>query len=234
MSAVQSEGIVFRAPRSEAELEDLMRLRYRVYYDHDGMRAFLTPNPHAIDLDAYDTNAHHVGLFRDDTPVGYARLITITRGPQAEWVESIARRHPGLSPQVQADAQLPVLNYAKHVINQAKDWLLGRGGQIVEASRLSLAAEHRSYRMGRFFAHALVSYWYLAGFDTAVVSVRVSHARMWKSIGFRVAPGTQEYDLKGFQANVLVLSRQWLPRKEQKIVYAMTQQFRRDGQMLAA
>jgi hypothetical protein len=232
MSAVQSQ-IMFRPARSEAELEKLLRLRYQVFNNDDDVRPFLIPNAHEIDMDAYDVNAHHVGLFRGDDPIGAARLITLRRGPQAEWVESVAVRHRGLPLQGPTERPLPVLGYTKDIY-RAWEWLLNRGGEIVEASRLSLAAEHRSYRLAHFFADALVSYSLFAGFDAALVNARVAHTRMWQSVGFRTAPGTREYHRMGVQFNVLVVVKDWLPQEKQEILSSMTGRFQRDGHLLAA
>lgn len=233
MRSVRTQSIVFRPAESEAELESLLRLRYRVFEGGD-VRAFLTPNEFGIDLDSYDINAHHVGLFRDDVPIGYARLITKMSGPQREWIESIVRRYPGLrtSWSEETTAPFPVLSYAGD-IGETREWILGRKNGVVEASRLSLVPEQRSFRLVRFMSRALVSYWRFAGYETAVMACRTTHVRMWESMGFRPAPGTREFDCKGIPARVLVITRDWLPDVEREIVGRMAGEFSR-RQMIAA
>jgi N-acyl-L-homoserine lactone synthetase len=234
MSAVQPQ-IMFRPARSEAELEELLRLRYDVYSAHHIMSRFLTPNELGIDMDAYDVNAHHLGLFRENSPIGCARLIALACGPQAEWIQSIGRRHGGLLawPFESPEAPLPAMSYAKE-IEPALGALLGRGNHVAEASRLSLVADQRSRGLANFFAHAIISYWLLNGFDTAVVFCRLSHTRMWKSVGFRLAPGTRELAYKGVPCNVLVVRRDWIPLEAREIAYRLADQFQLHGHLLAA
>jgi hypothetical protein len=234
MSAVQTP-ILFRPARSEAELEKLLRLRYHVYSDHPIMSRFLTRNELGIDMDAYDVNAHHLGLFSEDGPIGSARLVTLSRGPQADWIESIGRRHDELlAPSFASpDAPLPAMSYTNEIA-PALGAFVGRDNHVAEASRFSLVPDQRSHGLAHFLTHAIITYWMLNGFDTAVVFCRVSHTRMWKSVGFLLAPGTSEFPYNGIRFNVLVVRRDWIPIETQEIAYGLADQFQRHGQLLAA
>jgi hypothetical protein len=236
MLSANSDQILFRPARSEAELEALLRLRYRVFDGHD-VRAFLTPNPYEIDIDSYDVSSHHVGLFTGNEPIGYARLITLNRGPQAEFVESVMNRYvyvPVCHPN--ANSPLPVLEYAPD-IDQTKNWIIRRasaGHNIVEPSRLSLEPSASAHRMARFMGCALVSYWLAFGFDTAVMACRVKHVTYWALFGFNTAPGTRVFEINGIPARVLVLTKDELAPRQKTTVFAMARELDRSGSILYA
>ncbi len=232
MSAQRSEPIIFRPAKSEAELEELLRLRYRVY-DDSVLRGFISQTELGIDVDAFDLRSHHVGLFRGDQPIGYARLITLARGPQGNWVDAILRRtrhdhsaRPGMS--------LPVLAYAKSA-RETKIWIERRakaGFRIAEAGRLSLRNEERSMRLMGFMGHALVGYWVASGFDIAIMGCRLAHSRYWESLGFRGGPATQEAQFNGVSGRVLTLERSDIAPKVQQVVIALTRELEQSGQVV--
>src|SRR5678816_2590659 len=200
MERSTTNQVALRPPHSEAELITLLKLRYRVFTG-EATRVFLTPNGHAIDVDRFDVNAHHLGLFNDDAPIGYARMITFDRGPQARWIDSITGSHslqiaPGHDDELDP---LPALYHGRH-FPQLRDWVINRlkrGEVIVEPSRLSIDAAWRSVSVGHFMLRRLVRYTMSSRFDSAILSCSPTHASMYVNHGFRMAPETHEIVVRG-------------------------------------
>jgi hypothetical protein len=221
--------ITFRAVGNSAELEALMRLRYETFIDSP-VQAFVCPNGSGIDIDRFDINAHHVGLFRGDIGIGYARLITLTTGPQASLVSEVASRN-AFNVGGDHDGTLPVLGYAPG-LKDTHQWVLshsndGRG--VIEAGRLALAAGDRSRRMGHFFGQALVAYWLASEFAAAVIACRPTHVRFWEQLGFRAAPGTNELTYRGCEGRILILTPELIPDSTRQVIEPMVSELLRFG-----
>jgi len=197
--------------------------------------AFVMPNRHGIDVDAFDVNAHHVGLFRGDTPMGYARLVTFARGPHAAWIESLRNRYPELAhSRTPVDSPLPIFEYAGN-IDETRHWIMRHaadGRSVVEAGRLSLSSEEGPGRLVVFMGNALVSYWMSCGFDIALMACRVSHSRYWESLGFQAAPGTCDAEYNGVAGRVLVMTKSTLKPKAQQVVSPLAREFDRSGRIV--
>ena len=64
----------FREIVDEDELEKFMRLRYETYFN-SSMRNFLQINDEKIDIDIYDLHSRHFGLFCEEKPIGFIRVV---------------------------------------------------------------------------------------------------------------------------------------------------------------
>jgi FixJ family two-component response regulator len=206
---------LFRESESAEELQELMRLRYAVFRLEPRLQAFVKENAAGIDLDAYDPNSRHLGLFRIDSResgcVGYIRIVTEHAENQAARVREIAARHPQAEdPLASEPRSLPFMAYwpDRDAVLSIVDEAARRGQSLTEASRLSVSPEFREKATVEFFLDAVVSGWLALGYRIYFACCRVAHRRAWGPRGFGEVPGTTVHDLPGVgKSCCLVLTR---------------------------
>ncbi len=68
------EQFTFRKIEHKEELKCFMKLRYQTYRSSD-LNCILRQNNHQLDINVFDIHSEHFGLFCNDQPAGYVRLV---------------------------------------------------------------------------------------------------------------------------------------------------------------
>lgn len=164
---IQSD-IIFREIATADALIPFLQLRYRLFRGSDDpyLNLVVPENPEALDLDRYDRQAWHLGLFRRDghgeEAVGYSRFILETDTPMGAQLAGLAGRYPRsarvletapaapwLALEKVAGLEAPVRQYA------AEARRLGCR-HVVEVSRTCIDDAARSYPLTRWLYRCLM------------------------------------------------------------------------------
>ena len=150
------EYYVFRQPRSVDELEELIRLRYRVYRN-SRMQKFEPKATFGLNISNDDLRAHHFGLFLNDTKaIGYHRQVGEFLSPQFTQVIELAEQYPDCMERLQKAPSypLPILNYwPEHdkIVTYYKS-LKAQGKKVEEPTRFSLDPSYCSLELAKHIA----------------------------------------------------------------------------------
>lgn len=218
MDGSGSNAIMVRPPQSVSELDDLFRLR-RWIYQRSPLRPFMGTHPHPVDLDVYDVNACHLGLYMDSAgdcePVGYMRAVTAATGPQASLVRAVAARYSGLEDTLSdlPEWPLPVLNYFPQP-EPLRRWYrdrIGVGRGVAEPGRVMLLPRYRNTGIARSMSIIIAAECVRHGFRDALWGCSARHTRYYQALGCLVPKGICPAQAKGVDVNVLVSSWESLP-----------------------
>lgn len=178
---------IFREPKSLKDLENLLRLRYRVFSDTN-LRCFVEQNLDEIDLDPFDLNAKHFGLFKMDCePVGYCRVVETHSDFNNDLLITIAKKYNQTHKIMEEPADpLPTMTYFEP--NDAtKVWLnnaLKNNTKLVEPGRLSVQKGERLIGHTRQMTAAACSIYYIIRKTQAILSCNVSYGEFYQKYGF--------------------------------------------------
>ena len=225
---------VVREPRNVQELESLLRLRYREFQPH-GM---IAENPYALDLDYFDQNAYHVGLFREEngvsTAIGSMRMVISTPTRFQPMIQEIAAQASCLMQKLAETPlkPLPLFNYAPFPEALKEFWSEAQrqGHGVFEGSRFCIQKEASNTGLATFLleganaisAHRLPNYiWCNA--------VTTRHEACYSRSGYRRISRTGCFDHPHGQACVLHASMGTLPLEKRLRIEKMQSQFEAHG-----
>jgi len=184
---------------SEEELEIFLRLRYDGFCKSSSS-LFVTRNNKAIDVNYYDRNSLHYGIYiwedKKADPVGYFRIIleepTIADG----WVKNISLR-AGLThlTKNKPPSMFPCLGiYPNDNLEQEFYTRKIPSEKVGEVSRFFIVLSERSFRLSlqiirSAFAIALLH------IQHAFVGCFHDHSMAYMKFGFRQCPGSKTFSL---------------------------------------
>ncbi len=183
---------VFRAANSVSELKSLLQLRYRGYLESK-CASLMHQNDHGLDLDGYDMQARHFGLFecngRSQRPIGYIRFAQDTVSPQLKEIWQLSMAYPDLVNQLEynPDKPYPVLGHLEdsEPVQTFYQDIRNDGKSMVEGSRMVLDANYRSLGFSRFIIESAVSVClYSFAYDYSVLACVPNHRRFYERFGF--------------------------------------------------
>lgn len=181
---------VVREPRDMGELEALLRVRYSVFRAHE-MRFLVQENEHGLDVDAWDKQAWHIGLYKQTAteclPIGYMRFIH--NGPECfPLVCELGEKYPGLGEVIaqQPPAAHPFLVRYGPLLSPE---LLGAShkapGKLAEVSRFALLDSEKSPVVSRFMVESVTAICHLCKRVDTVFQVGAHHAPFYQRYGYR-------------------------------------------------
>ncbi len=202
--AIESETATyyeFREVTDANELEQIFRLRYRVYRACD-LRHFVPENEYGLDLDAYDLRSHHYGLFHCENGqsrvIGCVRVVTDRETDAAPAIRLIAKFHRRFEPVIakRPPEVFPMLEYVpfKEQITKLIQSSQRKGLSAVESGRLVIDPGHQFQLLGRklILAAAAASFGYY-GYDQVLAFTYRVALRFYQHAGFRIVPGTGQF-----------------------------------------
>lgn len=187
----------YREIRTEPELLEVLRLRYRVYRACR-LHGFCPPNSEGIDVNCWDATARHFGLYRETasgrTLIGCFRVVdeSVTAHDLTEYVAAssaiaaTAFRSPPAYP-------LPMFSYSPEceaIEDDYRQWTRS-GEHVVEVGRLCLLPEFRRLDLARLIAETTLGHGFFGSYnvDRAVFTVDLHHARFYERYGFAEITG---------------------------------------------
>jgi predicted GNAT family N-acyltransferase len=239
---------VFREVRTEAELRDVLALRYQVYCETPGLKGLGSLDPTTgLDMDAYDLVSHHFALFARDgareTVVGTLRIAGKQIGPLSRALGEIAVGHHSLESRLASArlAPLPMLSHLEQApaVRAVHDACVARGERVAEAGRLAVRPELRmaAARMGLRLSHfivtgALAVGSYLLRLDRVFVDCDAAIGSFYRRFGFEPLPGGEAtYNAQfGIAFSVFEATPATVPAVLRPEVERLAQQFAADGE----
>ncbi len=208
-----SSYLVIKEVRTEAEIESLMRKRYQIYRQ-SVLREFCPPTPDEINLDGWDLQAHHFGLFLESGGglelVGNLRVVRDSLVPWHEAIRRIAERHPGFLERlsIPEGACFPLLSYWPDAAAVRERYLEAkqRGESVAEPGRLAVDPVVRRAGVAAFMAEAATGFFFFFFLlDHAILTCKPSHRRLYLPLGFAQLPGTTAHTIPGTGVELLCL-----------------------------
>ncbi|MBI5022090.1 MAG: GNAT family N-acetyltransferase [Ignavibacteriales bacterium] len=230
----------FRQLESTNELKQFLLLRYSIYRE-SRLAMFSPENDLGIDLDCYDVNSVHFGLFEHSDgisrPVGYIRMITDQRGPFANEIISIASESQELYRKVtDTPAEpFPIISYCPdgQVIKEFCEKVQSSGKKVVEASRFSLDKSIRGHKMADHFLTAISASFIVHDVEFSLMTCHLLHKSFYSGFGFRQVEGTVDYytELYNYRFFCLTGSAEYLPDAVKDRVLQMAEAYDTTGRI---
>lgn len=236
-----STYFVFREAKSVAELEDLFRLRYRVYQS-GRLARFIAKNDLGMDVDCYDPRSRHFGLFEVsngvEEAIGYLRVVEDRYLADMTHMAEFCKKYPELAQKAHQPFvhPFPLMNYIpdKALVRQRYAEIRGSGGQLVEAGRMVLDECHRSLRLARhIFECAIVIYFLNKKANHAMACCDTSKKAFYAIYGFNHFEGTSEGDVAGIgvSSTLTFAAADRIPVKVQARLQEMAVVYRETGRI---
>jgi hypothetical protein len=184
---------------SEDQLEQFLKLRYTCFF-HSSSRLFITKNENEIDINYYDRNSNHYGLYLQQgnslEPVGYFRIILEEPTKADAWIRSISERL-GMSEFVEQKSKAtfpcfdiyPGIELARDFYGQKKP-----NAKAGEISRLAIIKSERSVRLSMQLLKS-ASVVVLSYLQYAFVACFLEHSKAYTRLGFNQYPGSSTFSL---------------------------------------
>lgn len=214
MSVYQSY-CVLRPARTINELETLFRLRYQGYLNSD-CATLVHQNPVGFEIDEYDPNAQHLGLFqvmgKKQVAIGYMRQVQAAKSDFSPWVHELAKAYPAAAASIHRDInhELPLLACCQNVteIEQFYQTMTAGGARFAEASRFVFAPHIRAAGYARFVVEGSAAFVFdHYNYDYSIIACHPHHAPFYESYGFFKLLDGEANDYNGLKASILVLDR---------------------------
>ena len=182
---------------SEPELELFLRFRYDGFCK-SASSLFVTKNNNAIDVNYYDRNSQHYGIYRrhnkKTTPVGYFRIVLEEPTIADEWVKNISLRE-GLTQLTEhkPTSMFPCLGiYPNADLEQEFYTKKISSEKAGEVSRFLIIQSERSLRLSlqiirSAFAIALLH------IQHAFAGCFLAHSKAYMKFGFKQCPGSSTF-----------------------------------------
>ncbi|MBP6812073.1 MAG: hypothetical protein KA138_11165 [Saprospiraceae bacterium] len=232
--STQLTRFVVREPRNVKELESLLRLRYQEFQPH-GM---IAENPYALDLDYFDQNAYHVGLFREEngvsSAIGSMRMVVSTPTRFQPMVQEIAARASYFMQKLTETPlkPLPLFNYAPFSEALDRFWNTAqcKGFGVFEASRFCIRKDSSTMGLATFLMEGAnaISAQLLPNYIWCN-AVTTRHEACHRRNGYHRIPGTDCFDHPHGQACILHASMETLPVEKRLRIEKMQSQFEAHG-----
>ncbi len=224
----------FREIKSEAELEHFMHLRYERYMKSSN-KSFVKLNENKIDIDVYDLNSKHFGLFYKEAPVGGFRLINHKSEIYDEKAFNIGLKYGVFNEELHSrenlikhdypdfpfisNSEIPrsISSFYKSVTKQKND--------ILEGSRLVLIGKHNGLRLAKFLVECSIVYSIICSKKHYVLNCRSTHERFYKGYGFRTINDDDRSYLKEKTESAALLSLSSIGSKFHDSFHEMAYQF---------
>jgi predicted GNAT family N-acyltransferase len=188
------ERFTLRVLTTASEFASAFRLRYDAYRDLGYLPA---AGAHALDVDAYDARAHHVGAFAPDGDlVATARFVTAQRVPPVgraiDDVIALAG-DPDLLSLSAAEPHWPLPAIASAELASALDRVAGPGRRVCELGRVVVRRSRRGRGLHLALFTAGAAHCAEADPPVFIGSCHPDHALLWAACGFAPLPGAGEY-----------------------------------------
>ena len=176
----------FREIQSPEEMMSWLKLRYTIY-NSTRCAGFLSENDLEIDIDAYDLQSKHYGLFVEEADqqklIGGLRIIQ--NRPVLSSIRILKKLNLMEFCQEKPEEVLPSLSYFPDDKETHFSPLLANNPLATEGSRLVLNKEYQSLRLAKFIISNAIILHMMAKDDwVAFVSCNPLHARLYRSFGF--------------------------------------------------
>jgi len=183
-------GYVVRLAETADALMAILKVRYEVMRVEFPM--YVAENPIGIDIDQWDAQAHHLGLWKiedgREEPVGYMRVIQTSPTIAGEEVFKIVKMFPTLEDRIKKTSNNPIKFLDKYQdFKEAKIKYDGFPNEkIMEGSRLAVKKECRELNPGRFLVETSFALFYNKDvFHHGFIEVRENHFPAYYRYGFR-------------------------------------------------
>ncbi len=188
----------YREAQNTTELEALLKLRYKVYRN-SALSNFCPENNAQLDLNPFDLNSRHFGLFENEEgvekPVGYMRVVQQERSPSANQVLEIAKKACSKLAdclQQPITKPFPLMTYFRgsEKVDSVLTQLNEHGLKMCEASRFVFAEEVRSLQLAKFVTESSIAIYRALGFYSSIITCSITHSRFYNQYGFSQLKGT--------------------------------------------
>lgn len=233
----------FREITDQKKLEHFFHLRYAIYVN-SRLKGFLKENAYNLDLDIYDLHALHYGLFSENEPIGYLRLVLHKRKHYNSDVLEIGQKYGIYSQTTHAKPAVlqsnypdfPFLNYP-HVPKAVKEYYedaKNRRISFVEASRLIVLSDFRQSFTSKFLVKCAVTVFKILFMSSkeAVINCIKRHERFYAGYGFSAIANSEEAYVTGSTLTRILLSSTQIPKHLHSLFEEIAEEFTQTGKII--
>ena len=237
---MSSGHLIFREAKSMNELLPILRLRYSIYYnEEETTRLFLKPNSLNIDIDSYDLNARHFGLYHafknKENLIGCCRIIYESEMDLCDSILAFAKKQEDIFKIISKKSKYPLYLFEVNngmAINKFYQECKRNKQSICETSRISIEKEHRDLKTFFFFIRSISS----SILSDGQTNIGISSASLKKSkfyirfLNMLPIPNS-EYIVGDYQCIVLRVSRTDFSQENLELLNIMGRQLEENGEI---
>ncbi len=229
-------GYVVRLAETADALMAILKVRYEVMRVEFPM--YVAENPIGIDIDQWDTQAHHLGLWKiadgREEPVGYMRVIQTSPTTAGEEVFKIVKMFPILEDRIKRTSKNPIrfLEIFQNCKEARIKYDEFPSQKVVEGSRLAVIKKYRDLNPGRFLVETSFALFYTENlFHHCFIAVREKHFPVYRRYGFQKV--TSLYIPQDSGCHILCYAHYTdLPGHLTEKLSAMREEFNRSGEIV--
>ena len=189
------QTFIFREPQSIAELEDMLKVRYKAFLNSDA-RFAIKLNEYELDIDEFDYYSHFVGVFSQEnkkqTVVGAIRLIAENKGKYVDWLNQILGKRKNIKVNQQINFPFSMIKYCEEKRQIIVDFIQkeeNRNLEKKEASRISIDKSVISPNLSFALIEAAFAF-FLKPNNLIFINVKANTSRIYQNYGFSVIENT--------------------------------------------
>jgi hypothetical protein len=233
---------IFREITDKTELEQFFRLRYKIYKD-SRMKAFLKENAHGVDMDIYDLHSLHYGLFCEQKPVGYLRLVLYKTECYNSKVLELGKKFGVYTDSIHAYPAIlqlsypdfPFLNYpaVPHSMKLYYEDSLNKKTGFMEASRLVILPDFRQSLLTKYLIECAITIYATIFIHSkqGVINCIKRHETFYTQYGFSPIENSEGAYVIGDALTRLMLYYKSIPQYLFSLIETMANEFRNTGKM---
>lgn len=220
----------FREIQGREEMINWLKLRYTIY-NSTRCAGFLSDNALEMDVDSYDLQSKHYGLFVEEADqqklIGGLRIIQ--NKPVLSSIRMLRELDLLKYCEDEPAEELPILSYFPEDKEDYFNPILAQTQIATEGSRLVLNKEYQSLRLAKFIiSNAIILHLMMKEDWAAFVSCNPLHARLYKSFGFQNVCDHRTW-AKDAPVSALYLRDEALAIEKRPELEAMVSEFQSEG-----
>ncbi len=207
----------YREPRTCEEIKELLQVRYHSYIN-SRVKMFIPENDFGIDIDEWDKNASHYGLYHctpeKESPIGYMRVIVESAQRFKDNIFQIAEECSAeMLALAKTTPRVPfsVMDYfpkAVSLIAIEMKRMQNENEKLCEAGRFALIPQARSLRLSRFMIECSIAIFYFGRLPyNAVISCNELHQLIYYYYRFKSVAEAAVEKSGGYASLLLLLLR---------------------------
>ena len=197
-------NIIYREAKSKTELENLFRLRHKIYSEDEDLNKMVSSDLD-FEINNFDLNALHFGAFENKKPIAYIRIICDSKTIFTTWVEELIIENKIYLPEISEKFPFQIYYPDKIWIS---DFLQSfKGEKIGEVGKLAIS---KDYRNSGIVLDGLISSLIIylkeeqdfkMGFGLCTKKL----ARYYRKFGFKIAENSEAFYYKDLPEAVIVV-----------------------------
>ncbi len=192
----------FKEVNTKTELKKLFKMRY-ADYSQSQLKKFIHENPKEIDIDYFDLQSKHFGIYCDGAPIGFIRVVNNKNDYFNENSFEIGQEF-GFFNQKACDSSQPEFPFVSYdrvpeSVTHFYENTAQHNLPIIEAGRFHITKNHRGIRIAKFaIESSIVLYLFIHNrAKFAVINCDERKAGFYRKYGFKIVNNSDRIYMLG-------------------------------------